>query len=214
MDVMPSDGEPSEGAQGRRSAPPIDEFDPTPDDDAGLAALLEDCARGDDAAFARLYDLTATRVFGLALRVIRDPAQAEEVSQEVYHEVWSGSGLFDRGRGSAVSWLLTLTHRRAVDRVRSADAAARRDTAYEARTRPGSYDQTAETATENLEAAHVRRALAHLSDKQRAAIELAYLDGHTHTEVAEILDLPLGTAKTRIRDGLTSLRHALGGDRP
>jgi RNA polymerase sigma-70 factor (ECF subfamily) len=179
-------------------------------DRADLAQLLKLSGRGDESAFARLYDATAARVFGLAVRVVRDPAQAEEVVQESYLEIWRTSGRFDPDRGSALAWLLTIVHRRAVDRVRSAEAATRRDTTYHDKNQPVAHDATAEAAQASLEARRVRTALASLTDAQRQAIELAYFGGYTHTEVASMLDLPVGTAKTRIRDGLIRLRDALG----
>ena len=177
---------------------------------ADLAQLLKLSGRGDESAFARLYDAMAARVFGLAVRVVRDPAQAEEVAQESFLEIWRSSGRFDPDRGSAVSWLLTIVHRRAVDRVRSAEASGRREAAYGRREQGVPHDETAETATASLEATRVRAALADLTSKQREAVELAFLGGYTHTEVATMLDLPIGTAKTRIRDGLIRLRDALG----
>jgi RNA polymerase sigma-70 factor (ECF subfamily) len=175
-----------------------------------LAELLRRSARGDESAFAELYDATSARAFGLAIRVLRDRAQAEEVTQESYLECWRHCARFDATKGSAVSWLLTIVHRRAVDRVRSAGAATRRDAAYGRREADVEHDETAEAATASLEANRVRTALAGLTTKQREAVELAFLSGYTHTEVAALLDLPVGTAKTRIRDGLIRLRDALG----
>ena len=175
-----------------------------------LGALLKRSARGDEAAFAELYDATAARAHGLVLRVVRDRAQAEEVTQEVFLEVWRQSGRYDADRGSALAWLMTIAHRKAVDRVRSAEAATRRDVTYEETNRSVAHDETAEAAHASLEARRVRAALAHLTDVQREAIELAYFGGYTHTEVAALLDLPVGTAKTRIRDGLIRLRDSIG----
>ncbi|MGL5809185.1 MAG: ECF RNA polymerase sigma factor SigK [Nocardioides sp.] len=180
---------------------------PAPPD---LAALLRESARGDQGAFGQLYDATSRRVYGLALRIVRDPAQAEEVTQEAYLEIWRTASRFDALRGSALSWVLTLAHRRAVDRVRSAEATSRRDATYHREAVAVPHDATAETATTRLEARRVRQALVTLSSVQRQAIELAYFGGFTHTEVASILDLPIGTAKTRIRDGLIRLRDAMG----
>ena len=177
---------------------------------AALAALLARCARADEQAFADLYDATARRVHGLVLRVVRDPSQAEEVTQEVYLQVWRTASRFDARKGSALSWLMTLAHRRAVDRVRAAEAASRQDTTYHQRTQVVPHDATAEAAETSLEARRVRVALAELTTVQREALELAYFGGYTHTEVATMLDLPVGTAKTRIRDGLIRLRDAMG----
>lgn len=184
-----------------------------PTEPADLAGLIRRCARGDEDAFATLYDATSPRVYGLALRVVRNPAHAEEVTQETYLEIWRHSARFDAGRGSALSWLLTLTHRRAVDRVRSVEAATRRDDDYQQQTEPRAYDTTAEQAHRGLDAQRVRKALASLTETQRQAVELAYFGGYTHTEVAQLLDLPLGTAKTRIRDGLIRLRDTMGVER-
>lgn len=175
-----------------------------------LAALLQRSARGDERAFAELYDHTARRVHGLVLRVVRDPAQAEEVTQEVYLQAWRTSARYDETKGSAMSWLMTLAHRRAVDRVRAAEAASRQDTTYHQRTQVVPHDTTAEAAETSIEARRVRTALTELTTVQREALELAYFGGYTHTEVATMLDLPVGTAKTRIRDGLIRLRDAMG----
>lgn len=175
-----------------------------------LADLLKRAARGDQAAFAELYDATASRLYGLAVRVVRDPAQAEEVVQEAYLDVWRTSARFDSDRGSALSWLLTICHRKAVDRVRSAEASSRRDTTYEQQNQTVDHDATADAAEASMEATRVRRALHTLTEVQREAIELAYFGGYTHTEVAGILELPVGTAKTRIRDGLIRLRDTMG----
>ena len=177
---------------------------------ADLADLLRRSARGDEAAFAALYDATAARLFGLVLRVVRDHAMSEEVTQEVYLDVWRQSARFDAERGSAMSWMMTIAHRTAVDRVRASEASRRRDDAHAVASRDVEFDTTAESAQASLEAQRVRRALTTLTDAQRSAVELAYLGGYTHTEVARLLDLPLGTAKTRIRDGLIRLRDTLG----
>ena len=192
---------------------PVPSGVPSPEGASGapdLAELLKLASRGDEAAFAQLYDATSARAYGLAVRVVRDPAQAEEVTQEAFLEVWRTSARFDPARGSAVSWLLTIVHRKAVDRVRSAEATTRRDTSYHEQNQPVAHDATAEAAHASLEAHRVRGALQALTDVQREAVELAYFGGYTHTEVASMLDLPVGTAKTRIRDGLIRLRDAMG----
>jgi len=192
---------------------PVESGGPSPEDGPpapDLVDLLRSSGRGDERAFALLYDATASRVFGLALRVVRDRAQAEEVTQESFLEIWRTAGRYDPDRGSPLSWLLTITHRKSVDRVRSAESASRRDTTYQHHNQPVDHDSTAEAAQASLEARRVRGALAHLTEVQREAVSLAYLGGYTHTEVATMLDLPVGTAKTRIRDGLIRLRDALG----
>jgi RNA polymerase sigma-70 factor (ECF subfamily) len=175
-----------------------------------LASLIKASSLGDEAAFAKLYDATAARLFGLVLRTVRDRTQAEEVTQDAYLDIWRNSSRFDPDLGSALSWLMTIGHRKAVDRVRTAEATRRRDTAYEARDQTAPFDQTVEDAHRNLDGQRVRRALETLTDSQRGALELAYFGGYTHREVAAMLDLPLGTAKTRIRDGLIRLRDTLG----
>jgi RNA polymerase sigma-70 factor (ECF subfamily) len=175
-----------------------------------LAELLRRSGRGDEAAFARLYDAAAARAYGLAVRVVRDPAQAEEVTQEAFLEIWRTASRFDAARGSAVSWMLTIVHRKSVDRVRSAEASSRRDTSYQQQNTTVDHDSTAEAAQASMEARRVRQALSSLTAVQREALELAYFKGYTHTEVATMLDLPVGTAKTRIRDGLIRLRDTMG----
>lgn len=182
-----------------------------------LATLLRHSARGDEAAFANFYDATAAQAHGLALRVVRNPAHAQEVTQEAYLEVWRHCARFDESRGSARGWLLMIVHRAAVDRVRATESAARRDQAWEAeqqhvdpRTQPADQDETATAVEDELERQRVRQAVADLTPVQREAVGLAYFGGYTHTEVAGMLEVPLGTAKTRIRDGLIRLRDALG----
>jgi RNA polymerase sigma-70 factor (ECF subfamily) len=178
-----------------------------------LAELLARSGRGDQGAFAELYDALAGRAYGLAVRVLRDPSQAEEVVQEALLEVWRTAPRFDADRGSATSWILTIVHRRSVDRVRSAEAATRRDTSYHQQNHAVDHDATAEAAQASLEAHRVRKALTALTPVQRQALELAYFGGLTHTEVATTLGLPVGTAKTRIRDGLIRLRDTMGAGR-
>ncbi|WP_154793821.1 ECF RNA polymerase sigma factor SigK [Occultella kanbiaonis] len=181
------------------------------DEPTELADLLRRSARGDQQSFARLYDSTSARVFGVVLRVVRNRAQAAEVTQDCYLQVWQQSARFDAARGSVLAWMLTLAHRRAVDRVRSAQAARARDAHYAVR-EPTQERDVGEAVVDTLDAERVRRALATLTTIQREAIELAYLGGYTHTEVAGLLDIPLGTAKTRLRDGLIRLRDQFEGE--
>lgn len=199
MDLHPTGGVPHSGASPEATSAP-----------GSAADLLRRSARGDRTAFAQLYDDSAARVHGLVLRVVRDPAQAEEVTQEVFLEIWRTASRFDPAKGSALSWMLTIGHRKAVDRVRSAEAAGRRETTYHRRNHEPEHDVTAEAAHASLEARRVRAALTQLTDVQREALELAYFGGYSHTEVAALLDLPVGTAKTRIRDGLIRLRDTIG----
>ena len=183
---------------------------PSRGDAAGLADLLHRAGLGDEAAFAAFYHATSARAYGLALRVVRNPAHAEEVTQEAYLDAWRSSTRYDASRGSAAGWLLTIVHRKAVDRVRSVEAATARDETWNRESAPVDHDQTAEAAHASLDAARVRGAVATLTDVQRQAVELTYFGGYTHTEVATLLDVPLGTAKTRIRDGLIRLRDLMG----
>jgi RNA polymerase sigma-70 factor (ECF subfamily) len=182
----------------------VDDGPPTLDD------LLTLVARGDGPAFEVLYDEVANAVFGVVRRVLRDPAQSEEVTQEVLVEVWRTATRFDPERGSATTWILTMAHRRAIDRVRSSQASQDRDLRVATRDHVRDYDQVAEQVEARLEQEQVRRCLEQLTDLQRESITLAYYGGHTYREVAELLDLPLGTVKTRLRDGLIRLRDCLG----
>jgi RNA polymerase sigma-70 factor (ECF subfamily) len=175
-----------------------------------LDVLLAAASRGDEQAFAQLYDQTSSRVYGMVLRVIRDAAQAAEVTQDVYLEVWRQSARFDSGRGAVLPWLLMIAHRRAVDRVRSAQSTVTRDIRYAELNTERPYDEVSEQVQAGLEAQRVRKVLNDLTAAQREAVSLAYFGGYTHSEVAELLHIPLGTVKTRIRDGLIRMRDALG----
>lgn len=185
---------------------------PGSDPDA-LRALMARVARGDEAAFAELYDATSPLAFGVIRRVLRDPSQSEEVLQEVMVELWRTAVRFDPERGSVSTWLTTMAHRRAVDRVRSEQSARRRteqDQQGATFVTPDVGDEVTETLHREVERQRVARALGRLTETQRQSIELAFYGGHTHAEVARLLDLPLGTVKTRIRDGMIRLRDGLG----
>lgn len=177
---------------------------------ADAGDLLRAVARGDEAAFGRLYDLVAPRVYGLIRRVLRDPAQAEEVTQEVLVEVWRTAGRFDAGRGSATAWVFTIAHRRAVDRVRAEQAASDRMMKVAASSVDTPYDEVVDEVSSRLERQQVRRCLDNLTELQRQAVTLAYYNGHSYREVADLLETPLPTVKTRMRDGLIRLRDCLG----
>ncbi len=177
---------------------------------AALDELLRRTARGDETAFAQLYDLTAPRVYGLALRVLRGPALAEEVAQEALVEVWRTASRFDSERGSAISWVLTLAHRRAVDRVRSTQASEERERRVAAASQQTAHDDVSEQVLGRLERQAVRRCMSSLTDMQREAIGLAYYGGYTYREVSQLLSVGLSAVKTRIRDGLIRLRDCLG----
>ena len=172
--------------------------------------LLKRTAMGDERAFELLYDAFAGRVFGLARRIVRNPSQAEEVAQEVFLEIWRRASRFDAAKGSATSWVMTMTHARSVDRVRSAQASTDRElkVAY------ASHEVEIDTVVDAVESAFERKAvqkcLTTLTDLQRESITLAYYSGYTYREVAELLSTPLPTIKTRLRDGMIRLRDCLG----
>jgi RNA polymerase sigma-70 factor, ECF subfamily len=178
--------------------------------DSALEAVVSRVARGDEAAFEELFRRTAGSVLGLVRRVLRDPAQSEEVAQEVMVEVWRSATRFDPSRGSATSWIMTMAHARAVDRVRSAQSARDREERVGRRETVREYDEVAEEVEVRMEQQAVRSCLGGLTDLQRESVQLAYYGGYTYREVAELLDVPLGTVKTRLRDGLIRLRDCLG----
>ncbi len=187
---------------------PTGEPEPGPGD--RLGGLLDRCARGDHAAFEQVYDTMAGPVLGIAITVVRNRALAEEVAQEVLVEVWRTSSRFRPERGSARGWMLTIAHRRAVDRVRREQADTDRDDRVARRDDERPYDRVAEEVEANVEREQVRRCLDSLTGLQRESIALAYYDGYTYREVAQLLHAPIGTVKTRLRDGLVRLRDCMG----
>ena len=178
---------------------------PAPPD---LDNLMTCVAAGDHDAFAALYDAIAPRAYGLIRRIVRDPALAEEVTQDALVEVWRTAFRFDRERGSAAGWILAIAHHRAVDRVRAEQAAADRE--RRAGTADVPFDEVVAEVTARLEHEAVRRCLRALTGIQREAILLAYYGGLTYRDVAEHLGAGLPTIKTRMRDGLIRLRDCLG----
>jgi RNA polymerase sigma-70 factor (ECF subfamily) len=175
-----------------------------------VGVLLVQTAQGDQDAFARMYDLISPRVFGLILRVLVDRAQSEEVLQEVFLEVWQSAGRFAPNRGQGRSWILTIAHRRAVDRVRSAQASTDRDAKIGTRDLDVAYDRVAEQVELKIEGERVAAALSSLPEAQREALTLAYYGGYSQSEIAALVGAPLGTVKTRMRDGLSRLRLEMG----
>jgi RNA polymerase sigma-70 factor (ECF subfamily) len=191
----------------------IDGVDVPPDgadavDHAG--ELLQRVANGDRAAFADLYDMLSPRAFGLILRVLVDRSQSEEVLQEVFLEIWQSASRFAPNKGQGRSWVLTIAHRRAVDRVRSAQASTDRDVKAGFRDIGVAHDGVAEEVELRIEGQRVSEALATLPDSQREAITLAYFGGYSQSEIAALVGAPLGTIKTRMRDGLSRLRVQMG----
>jgi RNA polymerase sigma-70 factor (ECF subfamily) len=191
----------------------IDGFD-VPEDGAHsvdhIGELLQQVASGDQQAFARVYDLLSSRVFGLILRVLVDRSQSEEVLQEVFLEVWQSASVFAPNRGQGRSWILTIAHRRAVDRVRASQASTDRDVRVGVRDLEVAHDGVSEQVELRIEGEKVTNALATLPDPQREAITLAYFGGYSQSEIAALVGAPLGTIKTRMRDGLTKLRTEMG----
>ncbi|MFC3996130.1 ECF RNA polymerase sigma factor SigK [Nocardiopsis sediminis] len=176
-----------------------------------LADHLHRTALGDVDAFEAVYRELSGPVFGLAARVLLDRAQAEEVTQEVFTEVWRMAARFDRRRGSVRAWVLTIAHRRAVDRVRSEQSSAALVAAV-GRLAPeaSAADDVADQVEHRLEREKVRRCLRRLTDLQRQTVRLTYYTGYTQREAADVLGVPLTTVKGRLRDGLIRLRDCLG----
>ncbi|MFB7711831.1 ECF RNA polymerase sigma factor SigK [Streptomyces sp. NPDC056105] len=181
-----------------------------PEGEPDLGALMKQIADGDERAFGQLYESVAGPVFGIVRAVVRDVAQSEEVTQEVLVEAWRHAADYRPERGSVMNWVLTLAHRRAVDRVRSVVASTAREERVAARERLPEFDVTQAEVEARQEREDVVRCLRTLTDLQRESITLAYYQGLTYREVAERLSASLGTVKTRMRDGLIRLRDCLG----
>jgi len=175
-----------------------------------LDTLLRRVAQRDPEAFAALYDATRSRVYGMVARVLRDRGYSEETTQDVYLQVWRTAESYDPAAGSALAWLLTLAHRRAVDRVRAEQAASQRDSRYGATTLERPADHVSDAVIAGEERQRVTACLDGLTDLQRECIDLAYYQGMTYVQVSERLSANLATVKSRMRDGLRALRTCLG----
>ncbi|MFE2876348.1 ECF RNA polymerase sigma factor SigK [Streptomyces roseus] len=222
MDTPPPGGRPRPPLQpaAAAGARPVDRPSPTnrplpaatsgPARPADHAELVQQVARGDKQAFSALYDALAPMVYGIVIRVVRDPAQSEEVAQEVMIDLWRRAARFRPEAGSVNTWASTIAHRRAVDRVRSAQAATDREQARAAREHETAFDEVSEEVETRLASEQARRCLRGLTELQRQAVTLAYYGGLTYREVAQTLRTPLPTIKTRLRDGLIRLRDCMG----
>lgn len=175
-----------------------------------VGALLLRLEQGDTSAFTELYERTSHRVYGLVRKVLVDPDLSAETTQDVFLALWVGRGVrFDSTKGSGMSWVMTLAHRRAVDRVRAEESHRVRDLKWGLKNRGDDHDQVTEVVIQNAETDQVRESLSRLSNLQREAIFLAYYRGLTYVQVAEHLGIPIPTAKTRIRDGIRHLSSHL-----
>jgi RNA polymerase sigma-70 factor (ECF subfamily) len=190
------------------------EIDNGKDVDATVPVNLNDIlgrvAEGDQAAFGELYDQISPRVLGLVRRLLKDFAQSEEVTQEIFLEIWQNAKRYDPNKGGASTWILTMAHRRAVDRIRSSQSTRDRDTKIGIRDFETEYDSVSESVEVRIESERVKKAMSRLTELQRQAVSLAYYGGYSHSEVAEMLSVPIGTVKTRLRDGMIRLRDELG----
>ena len=175
-----------------------------------LGSLLELIAQGDQAAFAEFYGLTSRRVFGMARRVLIDAELSEDTTQEVFLQVWQNAAKFNAAAGSPLAWLMTISHRRAVDKVRSSQSATDREAKYGASSQEIDHDSVSDEVGSRLEAEAVVRCLETLTDTQQESVRLAYYGGLTYREVAERLNAAVPTIKSRIRDGLIRLKTCLG----
>jgi RNA polymerase sigma-70 factor (ECF subfamily) len=178
---------------------------------AHLVKLMSHTALGNNEAFAELYDLTVRRVYGTVLWVLRSPEHAEEVTQEVYTELWQQAARYSPSKGSVIAWMMTVARRRAVDRVRSLSSELARDERYAVAAEPA-IDEVWDRATQRADIERLRHGLRSLTDLQSEALILAYYENLTQSQIASRLNVPLGTVKTRIRDAIKRLGEALGGE--
>ena len=176
------------------------------------ADYIRRCAAQDQSALGALYDDSSRHVYGIALSILRDPADAEEVTLDVYSQVWRSAAVYSAQRGSVVAWLLTLARSRAIDRLRARlNRQNREEPLGDSPTFCATGGTPEDSAANEQTRQKIQRALNSLSLHQREAVELAYFSGRSHSEVAAYLDIPLGTIKTRIRMGIMKLREELRG---
>jgi RNA polymerase sigma-70 factor, ECF subfamily len=168
--------------------------------------LMQRVAQGDKAAFAQFYDDTSTLVYSVVRRVLRDPSQSEEVTQDIYLEAWRTAARYEAATASATTWIVTMAHRRAIDRVRSSQASRDRDFKVGVRDLAHEFDHVSEEVEIRSDFARAKEALAALTALQREIVSLVYFDGYTQSELAERMQIPLSTIKTRLRDGLIRMR--------
>ena len=174
-------------------------------------ALLQGIARGEQDSFAAFYDQTNRLVFGLATRVLNDRSVAEDVTMDVYMQVWKQASQFETMRGAPLSWLMTITRTRAIDRLRaSSHLRHESETLDNVMHKAANEDNPEKNSLYAEQRCIVRAALQHLSAEQRTLIEAAYFEGLSQTELAEKFALPLGTVKTRVRAGMQLLKKYLG----
>ena len=173
-------------------------------------ALLERVARGDEQAFAALFDRYSHILLGLLIRIVGSRAEAEDVLQEVFLQVWQRAGSYNVERGHPFTWLVTVARSRAIDRLRASNARERAVTTAAAQDVTPLTADASDEAVRAEEGERVRQALSAIPEEQRRALLLAYFEGLTQSEIAERLRQPLGTIKTRMRSGMMRLRELLG----
>ncbi|MER8104869.1 sigma-70 family RNA polymerase sigma factor [Kitasatospora sp. NPDC094016] len=177
--------------------------------EAAVEDLVTRVGHGDESAFNLLHDAVSAALFLIVLRVVRDRAQTQEVVQEVLLEIWDKAHRFEPARGTAMAWIATVAHRRAVDRVRTARAAAERDLRARLLDHVPDFDDVSEQVEHRLRHEQIRDCLLALTDLQRQAVDMVYFQGLSCQEFTDRLNLPLGTAKSRVRDALLRLRTCM-----
>jgi len=180
-----------------------------PDIEHELRELISKISRGCESALGKLYDRMISQVFGLALKILRSQAEADEVTIDVFKQIWDKAPDYTPDRGTPSAWLITLTRSRAIDKLRS-DMKRRslQDPLYD--DIPGDIDPPDETAETREKRALIEKALSELTPKQRESIELAYFHGLTQTEISARMNEPLGTVKSWMRAGMIRLREIIG----